>query len=266
MSPIVILGLVAAGCLGLASLIRVLARRAGAPSATTASHRSRAARHAREGMPTRPRGTAPLDRLTTALGSHRWARIGLGGMAVVLTVGAVGVLGYPMITDQYTHHLQKHLRHEFVASATRTAYVQHHVKVGDSLTRIEIPKMGLDTIVVEGTTLSALKAGAGHYVETPLPCQVGNVGIAGHRTTYGKPFNRLAELALGDQITLTTPVGSCTYKVTTAPFPVEPTDYHVVDPTKDAELTLTTCNPEGSARQRLVVHATLVSKTKGAGA
>lgn len=260
MTPVVILGLVAAGCLALAGGIRTAARRAASRTAAAPAP-ARVARHA---AASRPRTPVALDRLTTVLGTHRWARVGLAGMAVLMTVGAVGVLGYPMITDQYQHHLQRKLEHQFVASATRTAYVEHKVKVGDSLTRIEIPKMGLDTIVVQGTTLSALRAGAGHYVETPLPCEVGNVGIAGHRTTFGKPFNRLAELTLGDTITLTTPIGSCTYKVTTAPFPVDPSDYHVVDPTKDAELTLTTCNPEGSARQRLIVHATLVSRTKGA--
>ena len=51
--------------------------------------------------------------------------------------------------------------------------------------------------MVEGTSPEALRAGAGHYPETPLPGQAGNVAIAGHRTTYGKPFNRLDEVAPG---------------------------------------------------------------------
>ena len=55
---------------------------------------------------------------------------------------------------------------------------------GDSLTRIKIQKIGVDVVVVEGTTPSALRAGAGHYPETPLPCEDANVGISattGHR-------------------------------------------------------------------------------------
>ena len=114
-------------------------------------------------------------------------------------------------------------------------------------------------VVVEGTTASALRAGAGHYPETPLPCEDGNVSIAGHRTTYGQPFHDVDQLAVGDEITLETPIGTCTYAVSQAPFPVAPTATEVVANTPDAAtLTLTTCHPKGSARQRLIVRATLV--------
>ena len=54
-------------------------------------------------------------------------------------------------------------------------------------------------VVVEGTTPAALKAGAGHYRGTPLPCEMGNVAIAGHRTTYGKPFNQIDRSDQGRQ-------------------------------------------------------------------
>lgn len=89
---------------------------------------------------------------------------------------------------------------------------------GDPLTQLEIPKIGVDVLVVEGTSISALKAGAGHYPSTPLPGQAGNVSIAGHRTTYGRPFNRIEELKPGDQIILTTPKGKHTYQVTKPPW------------------------------------------------
>ena len=99
--------------------------------------------------------------------------------------------------------------------------------------------------------MSALRAGAGHYPQTPLPCEPGNVAIAGHRTTYGKPFHNLDLLKPGDTIVLETPIGSCTYKMVPPPFIVAPTDTSVVDPTPVPTLTLTTCHPKGSARQRL---------------
>ncbi len=67
-----------------------------------------------------------------------------------------------------------------------------------------------------------MRAGAGHYPDTPLPCEDGNVGIAGHRTTYGKPFANLDQLGPGDTIILETPIGSCTYEVTKQPFIVSP--------------------------------------------
>lgn len=193
------------------------------------------------------------------LAQHRWARRGLGAVAAVLVLAAAAVAAYPFLTDTYTETVQSRLEKEFVKGSTRTAYLAGRIEVGDSLTRIKAPKMGLDTIVVEGATASALKAGAGHFPETPLPCEDGNVAIAGHRTTFGKPFADLEKLELGDEITLETPIGSCTYRVSTAPFAVDPSEVWVADPTDDARLTLTTCHPEGSARQRLVAQATLVS-------
>ncbi len=109
--------------------------------------------------------------------------------------------------------------------------------------------------MVEGTGASALRAGAGHYPNTPLPGEEGNVAIAGHRTTYGKPFANLDHLAVGDQIVLETPIGRHVYRVARAPFVVSNTDYSVISQTPGHTLTLTTCHPKGSARQRLVVRA-----------
>src|SRR5690606_16837535 len=151
------------------------------------------------------------------------------------------------------------LDRQLASPELREAYVSRQIAVGDSLTRIEIPEIDVDTIVVEGTTASALRAGAGHYPNTPLPCEIGNVAIAGHRTTYGRPFHNVDLLAPGSEITLHTPIGSCTYEVNQAPFSVKPTDTWVVDNTPDeATLTLTTCHPKGSARERLVVKARMV--------
>lgn len=128
---------------------------------------------------------------------------------------------------------------------------------GDPLTRIEIPAIGVDTIVVQGTSPSALRAGAGHYPNTPLPGQRGNVAIAGHRTTYGRPFNRVDELKVGDSVVLTTPVGRYTYIISRPPFIISPFDWSVISNTKDPELTLTACHPKGSARQRIIIRAKL---------
>ena len=148
---------------------------------------------------------------------------------------------------------------EFLA-ATDTSNAQD----GDPLTRIEIPKLGVNTIVVQGTSPNALKAGAAHYPATPLPGEKGNVGIAGHRTTYGRPFNRIDALRPGDLIVLTTPAARHTYQVSRDPWITTPYDWSVVDATPDAELTLTTCHPKGSARERLIVRAKLV-KSEGVG-
>jgi sortase A len=130
------------------------------------------------------------------------------------------------------------------------------VKEGDPLARIEIPKIGVDKIVVSGVALSDLRKGPGLYPFSALPGQIGNAAIAGHRTTYGAPFFRVDELVVGDEIVVTTVQGRFRYLVTETKI-VKPTDFSVLDPTPDATLTLTSCNPRYSSRQRIVIKAKL---------
>ncbi len=201
-----------------------------------------------------------IERFVVVLKRRRVARLALSGLSVVLLLAAAGVIGYPFYTNLYQGRLQGDLDRQLASPALRDAYVRRDIQVGDSLTRIKIPRIGVDVVVVEGTTASALRAGAGHYPGTPLPCEVGNVAIAGHRTTYGRPFHDLDVLEPGDRITLETPVGACTYELREESFVVSPTQTEVVDNTPDeARLTLTTCEPKGSARSRLIVTATMVS-------
>lgn len=133
------------------------------------------------------------------------------------------------------------------------------VPPGGALEHLVIPRIGLDKFVVEGTSENDLRRGPGHYLGTALPGQPGNVGIAGHRTTYGAPFFRLDELAPGDPVYLTDRTGrTWVYKVSRPPLVVSPGDVAVLDPTPFAQLTLTTCNPRFEATSRLVVFARLV--------
>jgi sortase A len=126
---------------------------------------------------------------------------------------------------------------------------------------LSIPKIGVDRVViVQGTSTSDLQQGPGHYPGTPLPGEMGNAAIAGHRTTYGAPFYNLDQLHEGDAIKVTTVQGSFTYDVSTTQI-VDPSDVSVVADTTTPELTLTTCNPRFSASQRLVVHAMLSNAT-----
>jgi sortase A len=200
-----------------------------------------------EGMP------APLAFLRT----HRSARIGLSSVSTLLLVGAIGMLGYPLYTNLYQARVQQRLDRELVSPELEQKYRDRQLGTGDALTRIKIPRIHVDVVVVEGTTSSALRAGAGHYPNTPLPCEAGNVAIAGHRTTYGKPFQNVDLLRPGDDIILETPIGECTYKVERAPYVVVPNDGSVILPTPAPALTLTTCHPKGSAKQRLIVRAVL---------
>lgn len=206
----------------------------------------------------RPAPTDALGKVVDVLRRRRWVRWSLSGASLVMVLVAIGLLGYPFYTNLYQARVQQRLDRELVSPELEQAYRSGNVGTGDALTRIKIEAIGVDVVVVEGTTMSALRAGAGHYPQTPLPCEPGNVAIAGHRTTYGKPFHNLDVLKPGDTIVLETPIGSCTYRLSRTPFVVSPTDTHVVDATPLPSLTLTTCHPKNSARQRLIVQAELV--------
>ncbi len=127
---------------------------------------------------------------------------------------------------------------------------------GDAVAVLRIPRIGVEKLVVEGVRAADLKRGPGHYPTTPLPGQPGNAAIAGHRTTYGAPFNKLDELEPGDEILVTTRQGRFRYEVTGSKV-VRPTETSVLDPTTDNRLTLTTCHPRYSASRRLIVTAVL---------
>jgi LPXTG-site transpeptidase (sortase) family protein len=166
------------------------------------------------------------------------------------------------------HHAQSVLRNQFQselahhhAPTTRsgptllaaTAHLPQPAE-GTVIARLQIPKIGVDQYVVMGTAEGDLAKGPGHYIGTALPGQAGNVAIAGHRTTQGAPFNRLAQLVPGDKIILTTTSGEVlTYLVAQTPAAVSPSDTTVLDDFGDNRITLTTCNPEYSATQRLIV-------------
>ena len=203
-----------------------------------------------------------MDRILEALARRPGARRGLTVAAVALVIAALGMLSFPVLTDVYHNSLQSRLNKQFGEASTRQAYLSGTLKSGESMTRLQIPKLGVIGIVVQGVDENALKAGAGHYPETPLPCEVGDVAIAGHRTTYGKPFANIDRLTTGDRIILTTPVGSCIYRVSRDPFVVLPDDYGVVANTPGRfTLTLTACHPKGSASHRLIIKADMVSST-----
>lgn len=189
---------------------------------------------------------------------NAWARKGLSSLSILLAVVGVGMLAYPFATNLYQSRLQDDLQNE-LADKGAEAYRSDTFGEGDALTRLEIPKTSVDVVVVEGTSASALRAGAGHYPASPLPGEEGNVAIAGHRTTYGRPFHDNDKLATGDEIILTTPVGKYTYRVVRDPYVVDSHDWTpIANQPGIRELTLTTCHPKGSAKQRLIIKAELV--------
>jgi sortase A len=214
-------------------------------------------------VPSRPRGLGAL--LSDAL-RRPGGRRGVSVLSLVLFLAGVVMFSYPVGTDVYSRVEQGQLREQFSSPEAQQAYRERRIEVGEGLTTLRIPKLDVEVLVVEGTTPAALRAGAGHYKETPLPGEAGNVAIAGHRTTYGRPLNRMDELGPGDIVELETPLAIHTYRAVEPfdghgnPWVVSPSDYGVVGQEGVANgLTLTTCHPKGSARQRLVMRFELVS-------
>jgi sortase A len=156
------------------------------------------------------------------------------------------------------------------------------INEGDPVGRIQIPAAGVDWIFVQGTERNDLAKGPGHYPSTPLPGQIGNSAIAGHRTTHGAPFYNIDKLKArtattrGDYIVTTTLIGTHVFEVVEQRI-VKPTDTWVAGPMTLPEnqinrsglklnpnksyLTLTSCNPRFSARERIVILAELIDNT-----
>lgn len=186
-------------------------------------------------------------------------------LAALLALGGIGLFSYPLITDLWAARIQEGMTGDFSRMAAN--YVTRQIEVGEPLTRIQIPRLGVSSLVVEGITPTALRAGAGHYPMTPLPGEPGNVAIAGHRTSFGSPFGRIDALMPGDEIVLVTPVGRHTYKVLARPSVADPDEWSVITdyPEGGSYLTLTSCHPEGSAEYRIWVRAELVTSDETAG-
>jgi sortase A len=197
-----------------------------------------------------------------------WTFIGMGSFVLYFLV--YQLVGTNAVTSRGQSDLRNELQREWSAPTPAAApnrdpkkVVPKRVRPGKALAVLDIPKIQLDNkVVVEGVGREELRKGPGHVPSTVLPGQDGTFGVSGHRTTYGAPFYRLNELAKGDTITVVTQEAIYTYTVSRTAV-VRPTDTQVLDNVRGpdgkpkATITLTTCHPRYSARQRLIVFGDL---------
>lgn len=161
-------------------------------------------------------------------------------------------------TGAYTASQQLLLQRELAAGRIE------RIELGGALAMLRIPRLGYEYAVVEGVDAEHLKRGPGHYPGSALPGEIGNFVISGHRTTYAAPFNRIDELERDDEIIVEAREARYTYRVTSQDI-VDPDEVEVVAPVPGKPdirpirpyITLTTCHPEYSAAQRLIVHGVL---------
>ena len=129
---------------------------------------------------------------------------------------------------------------------------------GKIIGRLDIPRIGIDAIVLEGVDAKTLRLGVGHIPGSPLPGQRGNISLAAHRDTF---FRALRHIRVYDRIRLTTPRGSSVYEVDWTKI-VGPRDIWVLKSGGHNMLTLITCYPfymVGAAPDRFIVRAHMVS-------
>jgi len=189
----------------------------------------------------------------------------------MLAAGFAGYVAWLLWgTGLATARSQDQLRHgwQSVVNTKPPAQAPRLAPLGSRYAEIQIPSIGLDMMVVQGTDYPDLKLGPGHYVDTANPWDpTGRVGIAGHRTTYLHPFFKLDQVHQGDTITIRTEFGTFDYRVNTPPFVVPEAGSGVVlTQTQQPTLVLTTCNPKYSSYQRLIVTAVRVEAVAMVGA
>jgi sortase A len=177
------------------------------------------------------------------------------------TLMVLGVLLLAYVGSQYyqMHKEQQRLRTvwEQQQKAQPSTVSKAQPTPDDGLIRLEIPKIDLTAIVVDGTTRKDLKNGPGRIVGTPLPGEPGNAVISAHRDTF---FRHIYELKAGDEINVQRNGQTVKFSVTGKKI-VDPDDLSVLKQTQDPQLTLITCYPTyyiGPAPQRLVVFSKLI--------
>jgi sortase A len=212
--------------------------------------------------------TAPADLLRTAARGVGQLLLTAGYVLLLFVVYELWVTD--LLSNARQDELTAELREEWAAPAAVPAELQG----GEAFAMLHIPRLGADyaRAVVEGTGTGDLEQGPGHYRGTAMPGEQGNFAVAGHRVGRGSPFLEIDELRAGDPVVVETADSWFVYRVlgpadvVPGQQVVSPSDVSVIAPTPNgppdgaptgAYLTLTTCHPEYSARERLIVHAVL---------
>lgn len=182
--------------------------------------------------------------------------LGVGLILAGLALGGLRIFHDRQADDAYAQ-TQQSLRGELrqPAAPPRTAREDKpDPRAGDAFAVLRVPRFGGDfaPVIVEGVSQAALAKGPGHFPGTALPGEPGNFAVAGHRTGWGQPFNKLPELRKGDTIDIEWKRTTYTYRVTHSKV-VEPSDVDVVLPVPGkpgarpdkARITLITCTDRG---------------------
>jgi sortase A len=182
-------------------------------------------------------------------------------LSVGLILAGLALGGLKLFHDGHAgdayDHTQQALRKELQQSAAPPQTAREDKpgpRDGEAFAVLRVPRFGREftPVIVEGISQKALEKGPGHFPETALPGEPGNFAVAGHRTGWGQPFNKLPELRKGDTIDIEWKRTTYTYRVTHSKV-VEPSDVGVLLPVPGkpgarpdkARITLITCTDRG---------------------
>ncbi|MGA7795012.1 MAG: class D sortase [Candidatus Acidiferrales bacterium] len=173
---------------------------------------------------------------------------------LVAGIMALSYAGYAVMDRYWFQGIETSKFEAVSAPAELRAVEAAPIAEGGVIGEIEVPRLGLKAIVVQGDSEKLLRRAVGHLPETALPGEAGNVALAGHRDSLFRPLRNVRP---GDTITLRTPDREFQYEVEwTAVVP--PTAVRVIQPTTEPALTLVTCFPfyyVGAAPDRFIVRA-----------
>jgi sortase A len=179
----------------------------------------------------------------------------IGSLILLVGISALGYVGYVMMSARYFHvteavRFAEPVRARRLTPNLTPRFFPHGAVIG----MIEIPRLGIDAVIVQGDSNDVLRRAIGHVPGTPFPGEAGNIALAGHRDTFFRP---LREISVGDLISVKTENSIFHYQVSSTEV-VRPNDTTVLQSRGRNELTLVTCYPfyyVGHAPDRFVVRA-----------
>jgi sortase A len=212
---------------------------------------------------------------------YDYRKIGISLIPVVIILIGISFLLYPVIKEKYRDNMDEKLVSEFEKSLEDNSdiNIQEYDQLNEdtdqaddmlaqegktnvsvkAFAMLSVPCIDLKLPIMEGTTKQILDISGGHMIDTAMPGKEGNCAVAAHRSyTYGRFFNRLPEVTIGEVVTLTDKTGTYKYKV----FNIErvlPAEVNVLNYNEnDKILSMITCDPLKNPTHRLVVKAKLI--------
>ncbi|MGI5456404.1 sortase [Streptomyces sp. CA-249302] len=161
--------------------------------------------------------TLTLPRVPSVTVVRHLARGGLLSLAALL----LGITAQLLLISGVQEHSAQHaafdeLRGQLALGTAPVAQTDQDGKLlapGTPVAIVDIPRLGMSQVVLEGTDSSVLTDGPGHRRDTPMPGQAGTSVLMGRAAAYGGPFGKLGSLTEGDKFTVITGQGKATYQV-----------------------------------------------------